>query len=114
MDNRHRIVTATPLSELWDRQGQFLNVRRQGDLSASQLQHLLKQEVVRFVVADPGLALLWLDEEDRFRFWKEEVRHRIQRSDTPLSEYPGGYCYQASLWTSTDQSGSVILLEKCH
>jgi hypothetical protein len=114
MDPKHKRVLSTPLSELWDRNGRTLDLRREGDLSAPQIQQLLRQEAVQFVVADPGLALLWLNEKDSLQFWKEEVRGRVHRSGTSLEDYPGEYCYQASLWRESEQAGPVVLLEKCH
>jgi hypothetical protein len=104
------IVTHLPLSSLSTALG---NATKRHDLATSDIAGLLRQSAVRFVVADVGMPLRWVDEADRFDFWQQEVKpHLSEVRAATLDEFPGGYCYFASLW---DDGGSpVVLLSKCH
>ncbi|MGN1289127.1 MAG: hypothetical protein ACI4XG_21455 [Bradyrhizobium sp.] len=114
MDIGQRIVTQTPLTELWD---------SNGTLDAHRIEPVGEAEIVRllgdgsaFVVADAGLPLRWIAADDRFAFWKGEVKHRLVAPDNPriqLDNYRGGYCYVATMWTCASM-GSVVVLEKHH
>lgn len=55
----------------------------------------------------------WIDDAERFRPWKVEVRIRICREPAYLEDYPGEYCYCASEWRAPDGE-AIILLEKWH
>jgi hypothetical protein len=89
------------------------NAAKRRDLAVSDIAELLRRSPVRFVVADVGMPLQWINEDDRFEFWKLEAKPHVSDKDTAsLEEFPGGYCYFASLW---DDGGSpIVLLSKCH
>ena len=69
---------------------------------------------LRFVLANCGHKLRWESEEERFTFWKSEVRpHIVEETRLYLEDYPGGYCYRASEW-HLGNGNRVVLLEMYH
>jgi hypothetical protein len=57
-----------------------------------------------------------MSEDDRFAFWKTEVRWRLVAPDADgfhLDDYPGNYCYVATMWKRSS-TAAVIVLEKHH
>ena|SRR5688572_18148805 len=107
------IVTSIPLSELWDDTGS-IPARRLRYLSADEIKDLLRGTTVRFVAANVGDKLRWIDEADRFDFWKGDLKEHLC-SDEPsfLESFPGEYFYYASEWL-VEPEQTVILLEKYH
>ncbi|WP_298377587.1 hypothetical protein [uncultured Bradyrhizobium sp.] len=114
MDTSQRIVTQTPLTELWDNNG-LVNARRIEPIGKAEIVRLLRDGSV-FVVADVGLPLWWIAADDCFAFWKDEVKRSLAEPNEDrldLSDYPASYCYAASMW-SCASLGAVIVLEKHH
>jgi len=115
MDWTQRVVTRTPLTELWTDQGP-LEAERLGSVDHDRVRLLLSEASLQFVVADPGLALQWIPPSGRFRFWKEEVRPRLVESGAEgfrIEEFPGDYCFTASEWRLED-GHTVVLFERHH
>ncbi|WP_338827380.1 hypothetical protein [Bradyrhizobium sp. 27S5] len=114
MDTSKRIVTQMPLTELWDSSG-LVSARRIEQIGEAEIVRLLRAGST-IVVADVGFPLRWTATDDRFAFWKDEVKHRLAKPNVDrlyLGEYPGNYCYAASMW-SCASLGAVIVLEKHH
>ncbi|QOZ26528.1 hypothetical protein [Bradyrhizobium sp. CCBAU 51753] len=114
MDVTKKIVTQLPPSELWNEDGP-LDAHRVENVGAAEVVGLL-QNGATFVIADVGLPLRWIPEDDRLAFWKDEVKGRLVASDANsfhLEDYPGNYCYVAAMW-SCASLGAVIVLEKHH
>jgi hypothetical protein len=114
MDTTQKIVTQMPLIELWNSDGP-LDARRAENLGEPEIKRLLR-DGSSFVVADVGLPLRWISEDDRFAFWKAEVKCRLVAPDADgfhLDEYPGNYCYVAAIWKGAS-SAAIIVLEKHH
>ena len=114
MDTIPKIVTEMPLTELWNGNGP-LDARRGEYLGETDIVLLLR-DGSSFVVADVGLPLRWISEDDRFAFWKTEVKSRLVAPDADgfiLDDYPGSYCYVATMWKCAS-TGPVIVLEKHH
>ena len=114
MDASQRIVTETPLTELWDSSGP-VDARRIERIGDAEIVRLLRDGST-VVVADVGLPLRWLAADDRFAFWRDEVKHRLAKPNVDrlhLGDYPANYCYAASMW-SCAPLGAVIVLEKHH
>lgn len=114
MDTSQRIVTQTPLTEIWDGGGP-LNARRIEPIGEANIVRLLRDGST-IVVADVGLPLRWIAADDRFAFWKNEVKSRLVEPSADridLSDYPANYCYAATMW-SCASLGAVIVLEKRH
>lgn len=111
MDPAQRVVTSGPLTELWNEQGP-LTATRVGDADGARVVALL-QSGATFVVAD--VRLHWLPAQERFAFWKSEVKSRLAPPGAHLhsEDFPGGYCYLASEWRLAD-GAAVVLLEKMH
>ena len=109
-----RVVTATPLTELWTEDG-VLSVERLGFLSPAEVRALLLRGAVRFVIAKVGRPLNWVSEKETHVFWKGEARPHVVDPTRPFDifEYPEGYVYLASEWT-TGELGAVpiVLLER--
>jgi hypothetical protein len=114
MDPPLRIVTQCPLRELWNAAG-ALAATRGASLTADDVRDRLRQGPVRFVVADVGCPLRWVNERDCYAFWKGEVATHLADPGRPISrdDYPGGYAYLASEWTPNDGS-RLIVLEMYH
>ncbi|MFM9845741.1 MAG: hypothetical protein ACKVP3_01090 [Hyphomicrobiaceae bacterium] len=114
MDSAKRIVTRTPLTELWNSRG-MVEAHRVGDIGKADIVQLLRNGST-FVVAEVGQPLLWIPEEERFAFWKAEVSSRLVAPgavEFHLDDYPDEYCYVAAMW-QRPSSTSVIVVEKHH
>jgi hypothetical protein len=64
MDTAQKIVTQIPLTELWNADGP-LDARRAKNLGEADIKRLLR-DGPSFVVAETGLPLRWICEDDRF------------------------------------------------
>ena len=114
MDTAQKIVTQTPLTELWNADGP-VGCTRAENVGERDIKRLL-QDGSSFVVAETGLPLRWISEDDRFVFWKTEVSCRLVAPGTDgfcLDDFPGSYCYVAAIWKCTS-AAPVIVLEKHH
>jgi len=78
---------------------------------------------VRFVVADVGLALHWVSEEESYTFWKRDVLpHLVDDSERPFDiyDYPEAYAYTASVWVAEEWEAirgtlrPLVVLERHH
>ncbi len=112
-----RVVTRLPLTELWDDSGP-LPFTRGRPVGRAELADLLRVGPVRFVVADCGSPLRWVPADDRYRFWKDEVKPRLVEADVAegrfrLEDFPGERCYVATLWGEGEAS-PVVVLEARH
>ncbi|MBR1270687.1 hypothetical protein JQ629_24745 [Bradyrhizobium sp. AUGA SZCCT0222] len=114
MESAKRIVTLTPLNELWNSNGR-LDARRAEEVGETDIARLL-QAGSSFVVADVGHPLQWISDADRFAFWETEVKCRLVPPDVDgfhPDDYPGSYCYVATMWKGAS-TASVVVLEKHH
>jgi hypothetical protein len=110
-----RIVVSFPLSELWDERGPVAATRGRR-LGRVEIAALLTSGPIQFVVANGAAPLQWISIDDRFTFWKDEVKPRVVPADAEgfyLEDYPGEYCYLATEWTRSIAGPAVVLLE-CH
>lgn len=48
-----------------------------------------------------------------FHFWKDEVKPHLANANVLPDEFPGSYCYFASLWKSAEAT-PIVVLEKHH
>jgi hypothetical protein len=115
MDWAKRVVSSTPLSELWNEKGP-LPAERRGDIGAERVRTLLRESTLQFVVADAGLPLQWVPASDRFRFWKEEVAPRLVEPGAQgfrPENFPAATCFTACEWR-TPGGNAVVLLERHH
>jgi hypothetical protein len=105
------IVTRLPLKSLKTSLG---SAEGQKDVGEPEIRNLLRAGSIRFVVADVGLQLLWINETDCFDFWKDEVKPHLTepQSVVSLEDFPGEYFYRASLWH--DGGLPIVLLSKSH
>src|SRR5690349_56011 len=104
MHPKNRVVTHTPLTELWDDASPLL-AKRNRTLNRDDLRLLLQAGAVQFVVAEPGLPLHWVPEAECHIFWKADVRpHLVNEPERPFDiyQYPHGYAYIATEWRDTD------------
>ncbi len=114
MDPAQRIVTRIPLTELWNSKG-LLDARLAERVGEADIVRLLRGGS-SFVIADVGLPLQWISEDDRFAFWKAEVKCRLVTPEADgfyLDDYPGNYCYVGAMWTRASER-PIIVLEKHH
>ena len=117
MSANERVVTALPLTEIWDASGPIAARRgpRVGDVDIRAM--LRGTRLVQFVVADAiGAPLRWVPLAEARAFWRFEVRPRIVLADAVRLEaesYPGGYCYVATTWTrEVPDAVPLVLLER--
>lgn len=118
MNPDQRVVTAIPLTEIWDADGPIAAQRgpRIGDPHIRAL--LQRVRLVQFVVADAvGAPLRWVPLADSRGFWRYEVRPRIMPAYAVWFEpesYPGRYCYAATTWTREEQEDAppLVLVER--
>ena len=116
-DPARRIVTITPLRELWNCDG-VLPLKRGKSLSAADIKARLRSGPIQFVVANVGGPLRWVEPAASFQFWKEEIKpHLVEpaaESGFTLDAFPGSYAYIATEWSVRDQQPPVVLLEMHH
>lgn len=115
METKLRIVTHLPLRGLWRDTGP-LTATRVRTLSSSHIRNLLLDGEVQFVVVDVGLKPRWIDLNDCYRFWMDEVQHHMvePESKVALDQLPGCYGYSASEWQSEDEKTPIVVLELWH
>lgn len=115
MDPKRRIVTQLPLRGLW-RDNESLEASRERALSSADVRSLLLLGSVHFVVVDLGRKPRWIDLDDCYRFWLDEVQFHLLEPETKLvmDQMPGVYCYRASEWQSPRLGPPVVVLEVCH
>ncbi len=109
-----RIVVKIPMDELWsEMNGEFFIKKRY--LNEAVLREILETNEIRFVVADVGQKLLWIENKDRFLFWKQEVKEHILENDShiDLRKYSNEYAYMASEWIN-NKGELIVLLDKFH
>jgi hypothetical protein len=114
MQPRDRLVTQMPLEHLWNTGGELRSARVRS-LGLEDLRTLLRSGPVRFVVADAGKPLRWVEPGETFRFWKREACARI--ADTQAfspEDFPDGVAYVASLWEVDNEQAAIVLLEAHH
>ena len=110
-----KIVTHTPLLELWDDDGPIA-ARRKRYLTLEDVRSMLCQYAVEFVVAEVGTPLKWIPVHKCFDFWRSEVKsHLVTNPDEGflLEDFPNEYAYVASEWSGELQT-PVVVLEMYH
>lgn len=114
MDDKLRVITHLPLTELWRHDG-FASAERGRSLTCEDVRQLLKSGPVQFVVADVGVAPRWIPERECFDFWKGEVQpHMASDGIVRRDLFRGAYCYVAVQWQSRTQEQPIVVLEKQH
>jgi hypothetical protein len=114
MDAALKIVNQLPLAELWRDDG-FTTTSRARWLTADDITSLLRAGRVQFVVADVGVSLRWIPLAECYDFWRKEAQPQLAApgSTTALNDFPEGYCYFASEWSSRDGT-PIIVCERHH
>lgn len=115
MDPALRIVTQLPLVELWSDKGVTTKTRIR-PLSSEDIACLLRCGHVQFVVVNVGDQPHWIALEECYDFWKSEVRSHLVAPDSllRLDEFPNGYGYFASEWSSGEETTPIVVLERNH
>ena len=110
MEYSRRIITETPLAELWDDSG-IVAAHRHRYLFTADIRQLLHDTPVRFVVASCGTKPDWVLQSECFAFWKIEVQPHLADPEQPihLQDFPGEYCYIASEWRGAEGLPIVVL-----
>lgn len=114
-DPQQRIVYSTPLTAIWNHDGE-LKAERIRDIGVDDIKSMLRQGNVQFVVANIGSTLDWIHSDLSMDFWRKTAKQRIASPDDvgfSLDRYPDGYCYCAALWRIQD-SDDIIVLEAHH
>ena len=114
MNPNQKVISRLPVEEIWAGQ-RLVSTIKIRDLNAPDIVDLLRSDVIRFVVADVGKPFEWIPNNERYDFWKDEVKAHLAapESKAMLEEFPDEYCYFASEWKSYDGE-TIILLSKAH
>ena len=110
-----RIVTRTPLDELWTENGPLHN-KRQRYISSTEVEILLKQSpditLVEARVAEP---LQWHPRGD-YSFWRNKARHHAADPDKShsLDDFPDSMFYFISEWLDEASQDRILLFELHH
>jgi len=109
-----RIVSQTPLHELWNDRG-VVTDKELRELNAADIAELLRVGKVQFVVANVGSPLKWVPVDECYSFWKSEVKNHLAdpAANNYLEDFPDEYCYFASEW-ETKGVEPVVLLVMSH
>lgn len=114
MSAKSRIVTQIPLVELWTDESP-IEAERVRDLDEAAIRDLLGPLRPAIVVANVGDPLCWISDDEIFSFLKAKAYGRIVGGDKiRIEDFPGDYCFAASLWTVGGNGERIILLEKWH
>jgi len=115
MDPKLKVVTQLPLRGLWTDSGPVEAVRVRA-LSTVEVRELLRNGPVQFVVVEVGVKPRWIELEDCYRFWMDEVKlHLIEPGAKVIrDELPEFYGYWASEWLREEVPTPIVLLEMCH
>ena len=102
MDPKLRRVGRLPLKVLWDENGEDLNIRPAQELGGDAIRELLRSlPPVPFVVVNLVDRPRWIRGDERFEFWKTELRPHLAEPSTPghrLEDFPNEYFYRATEW----------------
>ena len=114
MTTTQKTISRLPVEEIWAG-GRLVSTTQVRDLNASDIVDLLRSGPVRFVVADIGQPYHWIPNNERYDFWKNEVKAHLANPElrTVLEDFPDEYCYFASEW-KTYEGETIILLSKSH
>jgi len=106
-----RIVSQTPLHELWNERG-VVSEKELRELSASDIAELLRMGRAQFVVANVGSSLRWIPADECYGFWKSEVKNHLSDPSAKINpgDFPDKYCYFASEWESGDGKPIILLV----
>lgn len=68
------------------------------------------------MIADVGRKPRWIELQDCYRFWMEEVQHHLVEPDAKITagQMPNVYCYRAAEWRSEEVAVPIVVLEVCH
>ncbi len=112
MSQNQKVISRLPVDEIWAGQ-RLVSTIKVRDLDASDIGDLLRSDIIRFVVADVGKPYEWIPNNERYDFWKDEVKVHLAapESKAVLEDFPDEYCYFASEWKSYD-GDTIILLSK--
>jgi hypothetical protein len=110
MDYQLRRVTRLPLTELWNASGPVSGRVRREELTAAEIEDLLRAGPVQFVEIVMSKAPNWVTIDDRFAFWKERLQplltqwgpeNRIYTDELPV--------YVASEWAVDGVAVPVVV-----
>ena len=110
-----RQVITLPLMELWEDSGP-VPAEKERQLSRDDIRALLRSGPIRFVIADVGSKLRWVDYDQCWSFWRTEARDRVTdpgREALNSCVSHGDLCYIATQWRLASGE-SVVLLEAIH
>jgi hypothetical protein len=112
MDDDDKIITNFPVNELFKSNNKLTCIKRQ--LNKDEIIEIIKTQPIEFVIADIGLKLEWIDIQDCYNFWKQEISNNFAFEEPiHLDNFNNNYCFWASKWKFQNEE-IVILLEKLH
>ena len=90
-------------------------------IGSSEIKELLNSNSTVFII-DTHLGINWLEENDKYDFWKNEVKLRIVEPEKYfdefcLDDYPNNYCYVARKCRNiknSDDLNNYIILDMYH
>ena len=109
-----KIITSMPISEIHDIPTNLI-YHKVKHIDSQYIIDLIKKEKVKFVIANVGETLKWIDIENCYKFWKNEVKNHLANdlNKIDIEQFENNYCYIASEF-ETASNDYLILLEKFH
>jgi hypothetical protein len=112
MNDNDKIIIKFPVNELFKSNDKLTCIKRQ--LNKDEIIEIIKTQPIEFVIADIGLKLKWIEIQDCYNFWKQEISNNLAFEELiNLDNFDNNYCFWASKWKYPNEE-IVILLEKLH
>lgn len=111
MKSKHKLVSRWPVQNIWNDEG-IVSTKNLRSLGDHDIETLLKQSMVHFAIFNLGLKPQWLELEECYEFWRNEVKPNLcseKEEGCDLSDFPNGYMYFASEWESSSSYPIVVL-----
>lgn len=114
VEHHKPIVTRMPLGELWTHEGAPVPTKRVRWLVSAEVHDLVRQRPdLDLVVARGGQPLEWLYGDEKWTFWKEELKGRIADPECPIyrEDWEAERYYLVSEWAAIGTERPILLAE---
>jgi len=108
------IVTRIPLGELWTHDGAPVPAKRVRFLDSAEVHDLIRHRPdLDLIVARGAEPLKWLYGDEKWTFWKEELKGRIADPEAPIfrEDWAGGWCFIVTEWAALGIERPILLAE---
>jgi hypothetical protein len=105
-----RKIMRYPFNELWDESG-VIDAHLDAYIDAERITEILKDQSVRFMMANVGGLPRWIEKTECYKIWKEQLKGHLCTDYPDIRrpyDVPGGYCLEASEWHT--EAGEIIIV----